>query len=156
MVTQEFQDRVHAVEPGVDFTKWSHGVGYMTLIQAMGHDLLVHLSESGWSGDDFLLMRDADGRYGFLVFGWGSCSGCDAMEAASSWEDAEAIYQKLCDDVHWFDTLAGCVAYIHDKHRAGMEWYRFSDEFPSFVQQVDEYVASQEAHHDQETKEESV
>ena len=56
---------------------------YEQLIESIGIQIIVSVSDDGWQGDTRLLFYEED-KYGFLVFGWGSCSGCDALQACQS------------------------------------------------------------------------
>jgi hypothetical protein len=46
--------------------------------------------------------RDASGAPGFLTFGWGSCSGCDALQACSTYRDLAELMASLASGVIWF------------------------------------------------------
>lgn len=43
--------------------------------------VLFKLDEGSYSGDTRLIYTDSNSRYGILTFGWGSCSGCDALQS---------------------------------------------------------------------------
>lgn len=68
---------------------------YTTIYSRIGEPL-VEVSDDDYQGDTRLLLRrefDGTDYYAFFTFGWGSCSGCDMLQACVTLED----YQRLCD-----------------------------------------------------------
>ena len=103
---------------------------YNPIIQSFG-EVLVQVDDDDYQGDTRVLLRK-DGRYGFLNFGWGSCSGCDGLQACSSFREIEELIQGLERDIKWFDTLAEAQAYIgNDAEREGSYYYH-EDEWAKF------------------------
>jgi hypothetical protein len=93
-------------------------VSYENLIESQGVKILVEESDSDYQGDSLLLV-EGDGGYGLLVFGWGSCSGCDAYEAAYGDEVAlQGLAEELIESIKWFPTRAEAVTYI----QTGKDW----------------------------------
>lgn len=79
-----------------------HGVGdYRPLLRSIG-DVLVQVDDDDYQGDARVLFKDKDGeRYGVLIFGWGSCSGCDALQACESVKEIEGLRDELCRQIVW-------------------------------------------------------
>lgn len=77
---------------------------YYPIINDFG-DILFKVDEDNYYGDSYILYGNVfgDGKYGFLNFGWGSCSGCDALQACESWEEVQELYNSLKNDIIWFD-----------------------------------------------------
>ena len=88
---------------------------YRDLIDSIGVENLLQVDDNDYQGDSRVLVRDYH-RYGLLFFGWGSCSGCGALQAA---EGNEAEMARLRDDlrrkIHWEDSAADLLAYIDGK-----------------------------------------
>lgn len=112
---------------------------YNPIIKSFG-DVLVQVDDDDYQGDTRVLLRK-DGRYGFLNFGWGSCSGCDGLQACSSFREIEELIQSLERDIKWFDTLADAKAYIgndHDREQSYFwhldEWQRFKSEALAYAE----------------------
>lgn len=125
----EFADREHFYGP----------CDYDHIIRSFG-DVLVQVDEEGYSGDTRVLLRKGD-RYGFLNFGWGSCSGCDALQACSDYEEIDELIDELENDIKWFDTLAEAQVYIaNDEERQGSYYYHQA-EWEKFKAAVAEVVA---------------
>jgi len=78
--------------------------------------ILLKVDDNDYQGDSRLLLTDGF-RFGLLFFGWGSCSGCDALQSAQ--DDGERALRELRDDLanktHWEDNAAALAAYIEGK-----------------------------------------
>jgi hypothetical protein len=88
---------------------------YSPLLESFGYEIVVQIDEHNYQGDSWLLFRD-DNRYGYLCFGWGSCSGCDALQACGSYQEIEALQHELYNAILWFDSLDETLQwfYTHD------------------------------------------
>src|SRR3990167_9158170 len=58
----------------------NYSEGYRSVITTMG-EVVAQVDEGSYQGDSFVLLRRGN-RFAYFTFGWGSCSGCDAMEAS--------------------------------------------------------------------------
>lgn len=56
--------------------------GYQLIIEEFGN-ILVQVDDQDYQGDSRILYEN-NGQYGYLKFGWGSCSGCDALQGCDS------------------------------------------------------------------------
>ena len=101
---------------------WSCSAGYE---DAFGDcEKLLWEAVGDYQGDYFALLKGPDGRYGFVVIGYGSCSGCDGLEAVRGYgeEGIEAREAKLKevaeylngirDGVHWEPTKERMKEYL--------------------------------------------
>lgn len=112
---------------------------YNPIIQSFG-DVLIQVDDNDYQGDTKVLLHK-DGRYGFLNFGWGSCSGCDGLQACSSFREIEELIQELERDIKWFDSLSDVKAYVgNDADREGSYYYH-ADEWAEFKKKVLAYGA---------------
>jgi hypothetical protein len=87
---------------------------YGDLVDSMDVAVLLEGHDNDYQGDSFYLLKKGR-QYGILVFGWGSCSGCDALEA--SYGDVGEI-TKLRDSLWESITWMGKVdmrKYVKDK-----------------------------------------
>lgn len=75
---------------------------YQPMLNAFG-DILIQVDDNDYQGDSRLLYEN-DGKFGVLIFGWGSCSGCDALQACYSIEEVQKLCDELQNDIKWFDT----------------------------------------------------
>lgn len=90
--------------------------GYESLIESMGVKILVEESTYGYQGDSILLIQsNSSDKCGFLVFGWGSCSMCDAFEACKNLEDYDNLRKSLYQGIFWDNNLEECINHIFEK-----------------------------------------
>lgn len=115
------------------------------MVSAFGQRLLVSVDEDGWQGDSYKLIADGDEpgqRYGVLIFGWGSCSGCDAFEGCSTVEDYQQLADSLQDSIKWFSDKEGLMKYAEEHDWKGdFVWH--SSTFHDFFKQLLEFVESE-------------
>ena len=78
---------------------------YSPMIEDFG-DVLFQVDDDDWQGDSYILYgsMNKNSRFGFLNFGWGSCSGCDALKGCSTWEEVQELYEELRSQIKWFDS----------------------------------------------------
>ena len=81
------------------FKDYSDKPSYDDLVGEFG-DILLSVSEDNWQGDTWYLLQSGT-RYGYLSVGWGSCSGCDALQGADTWEEVNELQDSLRDHIHW-------------------------------------------------------
>jgi len=103
-VYPQFKGQDHFYGPG----------DYQPLLNSLEYTIAVQETEPDYQGDTWLLLRDTEGdRWGYLCFGWGSCSGCDALQACETYQDIDALRRKLYHDIRW-DTKAGLLAWLNE------------------------------------------
>lgn len=73
---------------------------YSPLIRALGN-VVLQVDSGSYSGDSFILYRRPRGVFGFLVFGWGSCSGCDALLSCRTISDVAELMRDLDNQIVW-------------------------------------------------------
>lgn len=96
----------------VKYDDGGYGVSYSDVLDAMEFDQILHEHEEGdYQGDSYLLVSK-DGRLGYLVYGWGSCSGCDAAQAVCSQEDANDLRDEIWGGIRWFDSSTEALNYF--------------------------------------------
>lgn len=72
---------------------------YRPMVESMG-TVLLEVTERDYQGYSRFLLKDND-RYGYLMFGWGSCSGCDALQACNSYEEIHKLRKELYRNIVW-------------------------------------------------------
>jgi hypothetical protein len=115
---------------------WFDTPGYSAVIKTFGN-VVMEASIGSYQGDTLVLL-EKDGRLGFLVFGWGSCSGCDAMEACGSYEDLESLRSSLEGSIKW-GTAAELAAYFGSKD-FDVEWYTHESGGQEFIEKAKAYL----------------
>lgn len=99
--------------------------------------ILVQVDDDDYQGDSRVLYRKDD-KYGFLIFGWGSCSGCDSLQACNSQQEVAELMESLESSIKWCDTLDELVDYLHSDDRS-LNYYAQCDEWKEFVEKVEQY-----------------
>lgn len=105
---------------------------YTPLLNSMGYDVLVKVDDDAYQGDSRVLFRDTL-RYGILIFGWGSCSGCDALQACNSMKEIDDLRTDLNRQIRWFDFKCECLEYIN-KHDWAGDYAGLSSEVVEFIE----------------------
>lgn len=104
---------------------------YADLYKAFG-EVLADVDIGQYQGDTLVLLKGEDGRLGYLSFGWGSCSVCDALQACNTTEDIDELQQELWDSIKWHDTPASMLDWLKT-HDWGGDWSWFGGESKEFV-----------------------
>ena len=94
------------------------GISYDALLGSMDVTILIEThTQSSCEGDSWYLLQNSAGDCGFLVFGWGSCPGCDAAEAVENAEEATQLRDTLWRSIRWHATGAEMHAWL-----ASFDW----------------------------------
>ena len=109
---------------------------YQPIIDEIGK-VLIQVDDNDYQGDSRVLY-EKDGKYGFLIFGWGSCSGCDALQACSSIKEVQDLIDVLLNKVKWFDSLEELKKYFSEKDWE-LEYSYNADETKEFIARVLQY-----------------
>lgn len=127
------------------------GTSYDALIEAMEFDeVLLDVSDDDYQGDSFVLVYKL-GQWGFLQYGWGSCSGCDAAQAVSSQEEANKLRDDLYYGIKWFDNYQDWVLWIESGDHK-LNWYGHDETFEKFFAQATELIEKNREVSDQELR----
>lgn len=110
---------------------------YQPMLDEFG-EILIQVDEEAYQGDSFLIYKN-DNKYGFLTFGWGSCSGCDALQACDTIDEVQELMDRLHNAIIWFDSLQELKCYISDYSIVELQWYFYSDTFKEFREKVINY-----------------
>ena len=87
---------------------------YQPMIDSFGY-VQVQVDDNDYQGDTRVLL-EKEGKYGHLLFGWGSCSGCDSLQACGNIDDVQQLADELYDSIKWFEGKSDCLDYFknHD------------------------------------------
>lgn len=106
---------------------------YQPMLNEFGN-ILLQKDEQDYQGDSFLIY-EKDDKYGYLTFGWGSCSGCDALQACNTIDEVQELMDKLYSDIKWFNSLDALKEYFEE-----IDWtlkYQYSiPEFKEFLTEI--------------------
>jgi hypothetical protein len=110
---------------------------YRDLINTMCDEIMIESSDHNYQGSTFCLLRKGD-KYGYLEFGWGSCSVCDALQAVTGWDDLQQLYDNLNNSIRWFDSTKDFYKWCKEDH----DWegsFAWHDGARGFIKQVDAF-----------------
>ena len=111
---------------------------YQPIIDEIGN-VAVQVDDRDYQGDSRILY-DNDGRIGYLNFGWGSCSGCDALQACSSFEEVQDLMDGMVNDTKWFDSKGEALEFFKTKDWE-LEYSWHADEQKDFLKKVEDYLS---------------
>lgn len=104
---------------------------YNPMLHEFGN-VLLQVDDEDYQGDSRLLYGK-DGKIGYLQFGWGSCSGCDALQACNNMKDIEELMNDLFNQIKWFDSKDEALKYFNEHDWEGdYSWHE--DEQKRFVE----------------------
>ena len=88
---------------------------YQPILDAFG-EILLQVDDADYQGDSRVLYRFDDGTYGYLQFGWGSCSGCDALQACRNYDEVDELIADLYHSIKRFNDSQEALAFFlnHD------------------------------------------
>lgn len=112
---------------------------YDPILESFEGEIVIKVDDYDWQGDSRLLYKYDNGGYGYLLFGWGSCSGCDALQACNSFEQVDELIRELHDDIIRFDTKAEALKYFKEHDWKG-DYTTNSEEHAQFVSDVIKYL----------------
>lgn len=102
-VIQKDMKTAKELYPNANTYSWFSVGDYQPMINEIGN-VLIQVDDCEYQGDTRVLY-EKDGKYGYLIFGWGSCSGCDALLDCGNYGEVQKLFNGLKKDVKWFDTL---------------------------------------------------
>jgi len=104
-------EELYPVDPD---SGWYTPCDYTPMIESFG-EVLLNVEERSYQGSTWALYVDG-GRIGYLEFGWGSCGGCDALQACSSPAEVQRLMDELRQSIKWFPSKV-----------AALEWFNTHD-----------------------------
>lgn len=112
-------------------------LGYQPILNAFGN-IALQVDDDNYSGDSRVLYNE-DGKFGVLIFGWGSCSGCDALLACDTHEEIQEVIDELQGRITWLDDALSALHYFktHD-WQGDYSWHY--EETKEFVEKCIAYL----------------
>lgn len=124
---------------------WHDRYNYEPMVDAFGRRILVRCDDDDYQGDSYRLIADGDEpgqRYGVLIFGWGSCSGCDALQSCCSLKELQELMDSLQDSIKWFESKEELRTYMIQHDWEG-DWSYSSKKSHVYRDQVKEFLDSE-------------
>lgn len=129
------------MEEGYDFEYGGPNLGYTSVVETFGYEIVLSERLGSWQGDIVFVLKNED-RVGFLVVGYGSCAGCDVLEAIRTMDGLKSFALGLHSNIKWFQSLTDLqqwlVRYvIEDGIEPGPYWY-YDDEIKNWAMEFTE------------------
>ena len=99
---------------------------YENLVKSMGLEIEAYECCGSYQGDYVMLVKEGE-RRGLLVFAYGSCSGCDSLQACGCMDDVEYLRTNLYSSIAWFASREEFDA-ISKKWIADNDWKMYDKE----------------------------
>ena len=114
--------------------------GYEDLLESFGIEVIKSEAVGRYDGDYLNLFKDGN-RYGYLMFGYGSCSGCDALEAINNdYEQVKELRDGLFESIRW-GTASELVEYLESDEV--MSWWKYDEEIENVGKEFITYLKGQ-------------
>ena len=114
-----------------------HWYEYQPMLKAFGN-IVLQVDDTGWNGDSRVLYNN-DGLIGYLIFGWGSCSACDALQACEDLDDVQNLCDQLQGMIKWLGTKEEALTYFHTHDWEG-DYVWYDDEGKDFINKAIGYL----------------
>lgn len=110
-------------------------MSYESIIEDQGVEVLNSLYMGDYQGDILMIVRNKAGQFGVLTTGYGSCSGCDALEACYGFkEEEDNLARDLINSVIWHDP-ENIIEYLDNKDWEG-SYYGQAQELSDFIKEI--------------------
>jgi hypothetical protein len=111
---------------------------YNAMLETMG-EIVIKVDDHDYQGDSRVLFHDKDtDQYGYLIFGWGSCSGCDALQSCSTLKEVDDLRYGLYSSIIWKDKGDMLDFFENRDWETKYEWH--AKETKEFVEKVTDYL----------------
>lgn len=110
---------------------------YTPIINHFGK-VIIRVDDKDYSGDTRVFYR-FEGGYGYLMVGWGSCSGCDALQACKTYEEVDSLIYQLQQGIRRFGSAQEALAFFETHDWEG-DWTYHTENQEQFIKQVKEFL----------------
>lgn len=108
---------------------------YTPILNNFG-EVILREDEDNYQGDTHAVIK-SDNKFGYLAFGWGSCSGCDRLQACDTYEDIQELMDSLYHDIKWFESLESLKEYVNDDSIQELKYHYHTEVFHKFKNRLD-------------------
>ena len=112
---------------------------YAPILSSFGK-IVIQCDEKEYQGDSWVLYNVND-KIGFLNFGWGSCSGCDALLCCSSYEELDTLIEQLRNNIKWFESKGAALDWFKTHEWKG-DYCCYIDELKQFLREAIDYLSA--------------
>lgn len=123
---------------------------YEGIVESWGYEVVDQQGFGDYQGDIVFVLRDGE-RVGYIVIGYGSCSGCDYLQnilddlfyktKEETLEGLRTYRDQLKDDISWFDSWDALHAEVTGTASNGNDWYWFDEDLMHYIKSVSAELA---------------
>jgi hypothetical protein len=133
---------MHNIEEYLEERTWSEGyyASYDSIVESFGYNILMGEAIGDYQGDMVYVLYDGlFDQWGVFITGYGSCSGCDILEAMEMDNAPVEEYRELQEEWHngvdWYNTPEELYDAIREKEG---DWYWYEDGYSEFIEKFKE------------------
>lgn len=108
-----FLEKIPEIYPDTKNENFYGESDYTPMVKSFG-EILIEVADNEYRGDTRYLLKN-ESKFGLLIIGWGSCSGCDALQATNTIQELAELMQSIENDVKWFDSFEELRSYVKNK-----------------------------------------
>jgi hypothetical protein len=120
--------------------------GYEEIVAQLG-TVVMDAAVGSYQGDIHMIVESA-GRYGYVSVSYGSCSGCDALQACESVRQLQDLCDGIEGSVKWFDSPDALAEWFSSRDWEVQVGYDYNGELKTFVEAVKTRFVSWCTEHD--------
>jgi hypothetical protein len=122
---------------------------YSDIVADWGYEILASKTFGEWQGD-YVYLLSHSGRVGVAIIGYGSCSGCDALEGTDTgrgqipWREYQPIMdlsRSLRESIRWFAEPDDVLAWL-ESSKAENNWWYYDEEIATYVRSYMQSLAT--------------
>lgn len=115
---------------------------YSEMLKEPGWQIIRDVCSGDYQGQyGFLLREESSGRFGVVFISYGSCSGCDALQACQTWDDLSNLRDDVLNTITWFNTPVEAVNWFESRDWETQAAY-YEKDFGQFKIDCISYLAS--------------
>ena len=130
----DIQERFPECKQNGEYSWLENAPSYDAIVAAFGHTILAQVDDNDYQGDSRYLLQSGE-RYGHLNIGWGSCSGCDALQGCDTIAELQDLADSIEGDIKWFASKDEARTWFETHDWKGDYSWR-SKEQADYVEQV--------------------
>lgn len=111
---------------------WQPSCSYYDIVELAG-EVLVDLKDGDYSGDAYFYLRTTEGLLGVAIIGYGSCSGCDALQACEDNKTLRSLARDILNSIFFFNTKEELLAWLKDESVQCLKYYSYCDGHGKFI-----------------------
>ena len=133
MILTENEVRARRLYPDVDWgDSYPYVSGYGPMVEDSG-EVLLWITTGSYQGDYHVLVRGPGGDFCYISIGFGSCAGCDALQACDTAEQIGQLAEGIQFGIRWEVDAAAMRKWLLERDWEVQWMYSDFDEFKEFL-----------------------